>query len=70
MASSADTSDGIKTILLPTDGSEPAKSAARYAGELARVLGARIIAVHVAEPPFDYKPTASTRTPSVASATI
>jgi len=37
----------VKTILVPTDGSEGAKKAAAFAGDLARSLGATVIVVTV-----------------------
>jgi nucleotide-binding universal stress UspA family protein len=40
----------VRSILLPTDFSECADYALPYAAELARLLGARIICLHVVEP--------------------
>jgi nucleotide-binding universal stress UspA family protein len=44
----------IKTVLHPTDFSEPAEHARRMAYELARDYGARLILLHVVEPPVYY----------------
>jgi nucleotide-binding universal stress UspA family protein len=43
----------IKTILHPTDFSERSKYAFRLACVLARSTGARIVVLHVSEPPLD-----------------
>lgn len=40
----------IKTILVPTDFSEPSRAAARFALSLADALGAELIFLHVADP--------------------
>jgi len=40
----------IRTILLPTDFSEFARGAAPVAAEFARLLGARLLCLHVVEP--------------------
>lgn len=45
----------FKTILLPSDGSDLSKAAAGAAIELARTLGASLIAMSVAEP-YPYSP--------------
>ncbi len=45
----------FKTILLPSDGSEMSKAAAVAAIELARTLGASLVAMSVAEP-YPYSP--------------
>ena len=44
----------LKTILHPTDFSEPASHARKMAIELARDYGARLILLHVVEPPVYY----------------
>lgn len=44
----------IKTILHPTDFSEPASHARKMALEMARDYGARLILLHVVEPPVYY----------------
>jgi universal stress protein A len=40
----------IRSILLPTDFSECARHAVPYAARLARLLGARVVCLHVVEP--------------------
>jgi nucleotide-binding universal stress UspA family protein len=40
----------LRTILLPTDFSECAESALRYAADFARQSGARLLCLHVVEP--------------------
>ncbi|HZT59518.1 MAG TPA: universal stress protein [Pyrinomonadaceae bacterium] len=50
----------IRTILLPTDFSEFARGATPVAAEFARLLGARVICLHVVEPvvaPVSWTPT-------------
>jgi nucleotide-binding universal stress UspA family protein len=51
----------VRAILLPTDFSECARHAVPVAAELARLLGARVICLHVVEPvvpPVGWAPTA------------
>ncbi|HEX8072136.1 MAG TPA: universal stress protein [Pyrinomonadaceae bacterium] len=51
----------IRAILLPTDFSECAESALPYATDLARLMGARLVCLHVVEPmlpPVGYAPVA------------
>ncbi|MDQ3917904.1 MAG: universal stress protein [Acidobacteriota bacterium] len=53
----------VRSILLPTDFSECARRAVPFAAELARLLGARVICLHVVEPvvpPVGWAPTAET----------
>jgi nucleotide-binding universal stress UspA family protein len=40
----------IRSILLPTDFSECARHAVPYAAQLARLVGARVVCLHVVEP--------------------
>lgn len=50
----------IRTILLPTDFSEFARGAVPVAAEFARLLGARVLCLHVVEPvvpPVGWSPT-------------
>ena len=49
----------IKKILVPTDFSEPSEQAARYADELAKRYGARIVCVHVSDIPADLMATSA-----------
>jgi nucleotide-binding universal stress UspA family protein len=51
----------IRSILLPTDFSECAECALPYATDLARLMGARLVCLHVVEPtlpPVGYAPVA------------
>src|SRR5919201_5117364 len=53
----------VQSILLPTDFSECARRAVPVAAELARLLGARVICLHVVEPvvpPVGWTPMAGT----------
>lgn len=45
----------IQKILVPTDFSDSSKLAVRYAAEIAGVMDAAILIVHVTELPFDYQ---------------
>lgn len=51
----------VRSILVPTDFSECARHAVPFAAELARLLGARVICLHVVEPvvqPVGWTPVA------------
>jgi nucleotide-binding universal stress UspA family protein len=55
----------VHTILLPTDFSDCARQAVPLAAEFARLLGARVICLHVVEPvvtPVGWTPTAEVLT--------